>query len=199
MTLDIRVIAIAVLALGAGFLLLKFGQAIAKFLLALGGLIAAGIIGLALLEQARATRAVATTASIAATGQAATSATLSAAIVFIIILLLAGAAAAAYSYLRRRRQPGRWAPGPNAYWQVGPQAGTSALPAPPAYPLGAWPYPPAAPYLPAQSVTPYPPYLAYPPGYPPGPWSVAYPTWPPAVPDEPQEEEDDDPLALPWW
>lgn len=194
----------AMIVIALGYLLLKFGQAIAKFLLALGGLIVAGIIGLALLEQARATRAVAATASIAATGQAATSATLSAAVVFILFLLLVGGGVAVYLVLRQRRHRTKmaWLPGPYAYWQVGPQAGTSTLPAPPAYP-----YPPTAPYLPAQ---PYPPYLAYPPGYPPGPWSVAYLTWPPAVPDEPprgepplaawpQEEEDDDPLALPWW
>ncbi len=57
----------AALILGLGYLLLKFGQTIAKFLLAVGGLLVAGIIGLALLEQARVARAVATTASIAAT------------------------------------------------------------------------------------------------------------------------------------
>lgn len=184
----------AILALGLGYLLLKFGQAIARFLLILGGLIVAGIIGLAFLEQARATRAVATTASIAATGQAATSASISAAVILILILLLAGVGVATYFYLRRRQasQAKRtWLPGPYAYWGQYPVAGPgpgAALPAQPYSPaqphasLGPWPYP-------ATSAQPVVYYLPYPP-YP-------YPAYPAVSQTRP--EEDDEPLALPWW
>jgi hypothetical protein len=44
---EMNLLIIAVVAVGAGILLIKFGQVIARFLLALGGLIVAGIIGLA--------------------------------------------------------------------------------------------------------------------------------------------------------
>ncbi len=178
----------AALILGLGYLLLKFGQTIAKFLLAVGGLMVAGIIGLAMLEQAKATRAVATTASIAATGQAATSASLSAAVVLILVLLLAAGGVAAYLYFRHRRQRARaaWLPGPYAYWgQVGQMPAQPVQPAvqyppAPAYPTAV--YPPA---LPAQT---YPPVPAYP-----YPWPVVY-YLPPESP-----EEDDNALAVPWW
>jgi hypothetical protein len=179
---EMNLLVIAVVAVGAGILLIKFGQVIARLLLALGGLIVAGIIGLALLEQARATRAVAATASIAATGQAATSASLAGAVILILFLLVAGGGVAAYLYLRRQRQRPRWLPGPNAYWgQVGaaPDPAGYPLPAPPAYPC------PPVYYIPPQPVVP-----SYPFPYSPDP---AYP-YPAALP-----EEDDETLALPWW
>ncbi len=173
----------AALILGLGYLLLKFGQTIAKFLLAVGGLMVAGIIGLALLEQARATRAVATTASIAATGQAATSASLSAAVVLILVLLLAAGGVAAYLHFRhRQRQWARthWLPGPYAYW--GQQ-------------------PPAQPVQPAAQYPPIPP--AYYPAIPPAP--VVYPLYwvyppdPSPYPAMPEEDEDERMAALSWW
>lgn len=187
MTIDIRIVAVALFALALGYLLLKFGQVIAKFLLILGGLIVAGIFALALLEQARATRAVAATAAISATGQAATSAILSAAVVLILFLLVAGGAVAAYLYLRRqrqRRQRTAWTPGPYAYWgqQAGSQAPTHAFP-----PSLVYPYPPAAPY-PPQAMIPYQVYPVYPP--------YSYPAYPVA---ELAPEEDEDIPALPWW
>ena len=182
---EMNLLVIAVLALAAGILLIKFGQVIARFLLVLGGLIVAGIIGLAFLEQARATRAVAATASIAATGQAATSASLSVIVILILFILLAGGGVAVYLYIRRqRRQEKRWLPGPYAYWgQAGaaqsPYASwgqTGAVPGPAGYSL---PAPPAAPYL-----YPYP----YPPMY----LFSPYPVYP-------QTEEEGGDLALPWW
>jgi len=174
---EMNLLIIAVVAVGAGILLIKFGQVIARFLLVLGGLIVAAIIGLAFLEQARATRAVATTASIAATGQAATSASLAGAVILILFLLVAGGGVAAYLYLRRQRQQRqcpRWLPGPYAYWgQVGaaPDPAGYPLPAPPAYP--------------------YPMYFI-----PPQPYSFPYPMYP--YPQVGADEEDND-LALPWW
>jgi hypothetical protein len=171
---EMNLLIVAVVAVGAGILLIKFGQVIARFLLVLGGLIVAAIIGLAFLEQARATRAVATTASIAATGQAATSASLAGAVILILFLLVAGGGVAAYLYLRRQRQRPRWLPGPNAYWgQVGTAPGSAGypLPAPPAYP--------------------YPMYFI-----PPQPYSFPYPMYP--YPQVGADEEDND-LALPWW
>jgi hypothetical protein len=181
---QINLLIIAIVAVGTGILLIKFGQVIARFLLVLGGLIVAGIIGLAFLEQARATRAVAATASIAATGQAATSASLAGAVILILFFLVAGGGVAAYLYLRRQRQRPRWLPGPNAYWgQVGTAPGPAGypLPAPPGIP---YPYPPVY-YIPPQPVVP-----SYPFPYSPEP---AYP-YPAALP-----EEDDETLPLPWW
>jgi hypothetical protein len=179
---EMNLLIIAVVAVGAGFLLIKFGQVIARLLLALGGLIVAAIIGLALLEQARATRAVAATASIAATGQAATSASLAGVVILILFFLVAGGGVAAYLYLRRQRP--RWLPGPNAYWGQ-----TGSVPGPagytfPAPPMAPYPYPPVY-YIPPQPVVP-----SYPFPYSPDP---AYP-YPAALP-----EEDDETLALPWW
>ncbi|MCX7856240.1 MAG: hypothetical protein N2556_09790, partial [Anaerolineae bacterium] len=172
---EIQWLVAAAMAIGVGLLLLKVGQAIARFLVIGGCLVVAGLIALAFLKQAEATRAVATTASIAATGQAATSASLSAAV--ILFLLLAGGSVAAYLYFRHRRQrPARtaWLPGPYAYWKqmAGPE--TSALPAPP----------PAFPYPPVQY---YPPYPAYPPVYPIGAWTWPVVYYPP--PDGPEEED----------
>jgi len=174
---EMNLLIVAVVAVGAGILLIKFGQVIARLLLALGGLIVAAIIGLAFLEQARATRAVAATASIAATGQAATSASLAGAVILVLLFLVAGGGVAAYLYLRRQRQQRqqpRWLPGPNAYWgQVGTAPGPAGypLPAPPAYP--------------------YPMYFI-----PPQPYSFPYPMYP--YPQVGADEEDND-LALPWW
>jgi hypothetical protein len=181
---EMNLLIIAVVAVGAGILLIKFGQVIARFLLALGGLIVAAIIGLALLEQARATRAVATTASIAATGQAATSASLAVIVILILFFLVAGGGVAAYLYLRRQRQQPRWLPGPNAYWgQTGSVPGSAGytFPAPPGIP---YPYPPVY-YIPPQPAVP-----SYPFPYSPDP---AYP-YPAAL-----QEEDDETLPLPWW
>jgi hypothetical protein len=180
---EINLLIIAIVAVGAGILLIKFGQVIARFLLALGGLIVAGIIGLALLEQARATRAVAATASIAATGQAATSASLAVIVVLVLLCLVAAGGVAAYLYFRRRGRS-RWLPGPYAYWgQVGvaPNPPGYSLPAPPVAP---YPYPLVY-YIPPQPVVP-----SYPFPYSPDP---AYP-YPAALP-----EEDDETLPLPWW
>ena len=171
---EMNLLIVAVVAVGAGILLIKFGQVIARFLLVVGGLIVAAIIGLAFLEQARATRAVATTASIAATGQAATSASLAGAVILILFFLVAGGGVAAYLYLRRQRQRPRWLPGPNAYWG---QVGTA--PGPAGYPL---PVPPAY---------PYPMYFI-----PPQPYSFPYVSVP--NPQVGADEEDND-LALPWW
>ncbi len=189
---EMNLLVIAIVAVGAGILLIKFGQVIARFLLVLGGLIVAGIIGLAFLEQARATRAVAATASIAATGQAATSASLAVIVVLVLLFLAAVGGVVAYLYLRRRREQPRWLPGPYAYWgqtgadqsphaswgQTGavPGAAGYSLPAPPAAPM----YPPVY-YIPVQ---PYP--FSYP----------MYP-YPPTVQREAEEENGD--LALPWW
>ena len=177
---EMNLLVIAVLALGAGILLIKFGQVIARFLLVLGGLIVAGIIGLAFLEQARATRAVAATASIAATGQAATSASLAVIVVLVLLFLAAAGGVAAYLYFRRRGRS-RWLPGPYAYWgQVGAAPGPAGypLPAPPGIP---YPYPPVY-YIPPRPVVP-----SYPFPYSPDPY--------PAAPSE----ESDETLALPWW
>ena len=183
--LEMNLLIIAVVVLGAGILLIKFGQVIARFLLVLGGLIVAAIIGLALLEQARATRAVAATASIAATGQAATSASLAVIVVLVLLCLVAAGGVAAYLYFRRRGRS-RWLPGPYAYWgqtgaaqspyaywgQTGAVPGLAGypLPAPPGVP---YPYSPVY-YIPAQPAPPYP--------------------YPEVLP-----EESDETLALPWW
>jgi len=188
---EMNLLVIAVLALAAGILLIKFGQVIARFLLVLGGLIVAGIIGLAFLEQARATRAVAATASIAATGQAATSASLSVIVILILFILLAGGGVAAYLYFRRRGRS-RWLPGPYAYWgQVGAAQSpyaywgqTGVVSDAAGYPL---PVPPAAPMYPPVY---YIPVQLYPFSYP------MYP-YPPTVQREAEEENGD--LALPWW
>jgi len=191
---EMNLLVIAVLALAAGILLIKFGQVIARFLLVLGGLMVAGIIGLAFLEQARATRAVAATASIAATGQAATSASLAVIVILVLLFLAAVGGVAAYLYLRRRRQQPRWLPGPYAYWgQVGAaqsphvywgQVGTA--PGSAGYPL---PVPPGIPYL-------------YPPAYyipaPPYPFTNLPATSLP-VPTLSTTEEDESDLVLPWW
>jgi hypothetical protein len=182
---QINLLIIAIVAVGAGILLIKFGQVIARFLLVLGGLIVAGIIGLAFLEQARATRAVAATASIAATGQAATSASLAVIVVLVLFFLATAGGVAAYLYFRRRGRS-RWLPGPYAYWgqtgaaqspyaywgQVGAAPGPAGypLPAPPGVP---YPYSPVY-YIPAQPAPPYP--------------------YPEVLP-----EESDETLALPWW
>jgi hypothetical protein len=193
---EMNFLIVAVVAVGAGILLIKFGQVIARFLLVLGGLIVAAIIGLAFLEQARATRAVATTASIAATGQAATSASLAVIVVLVLFFLATAGGVAAYLYFRRRGRS-RWLPGPNAYWgQTGAAQSpyaywgqTGAVPGPAGYPLPAppgipYPYPPVY-YIPPQPVVP-----SYPFPYSPDP---AYP-YPAALP-----EESDETLALPWW
>jgi hypothetical protein len=182
---EMNLLVIAVVAVGAGILLMKFGQVIARFLLALGGLMVAGILGLAILEQARATRAVAATASIAATGQAATSASLAVIVVLVLLCLVAAGGVAAYLYFRRRGRS-RWLPGPYAYWgQTGAAQSpyaywgqTGAVPGLAGYPL---PVPPVVPYpyspvyyIPAQPAPPYP--------------------YPEVLP-----EESDETLALPWW
>jgi len=195
---EMNLLIIAIVAIAAGVLLIKFGQLIARFLLALGGLIVAGIIGLAFLEQARATRAVAATASIAATGQAATSASLAVIVILVLFFLATAGGVAVYLYIRRqRRQEKRWLPGSYAYWgQTGTAPGpntywgqTGAVPGPAGYPL---PAPPAAPY-PYPLVYYVPPQPAVPPY--PFPYSPdpAYPY--PAAPSG----ESDDTLALPWW
>lgn len=179
-------------AIALGYLLLRFGQAIAKFLLALGGLIVAGIIALAFLEQARATRAVAATATVAATGQAATSASL-AAVVLILFILLAAGGVAAYLYFRHRRQRARaaWLPGPYAYWgQQPPALSQQVQPAaqyPPAQPAAQYPSIPPA-YYPAIPPAPvvYPLYWVYPPD-------------PSPYPAMPEEDEDERLAALSWW
>jgi len=180
---EMNLLVIAVLAVGAGILLMKFGQVIARFLLVLGGLIVAGILGLAILEQARATRAVAATASIAATGQAATSASLAVIVVLALLFLAAAGGVAAYLYFRQRGRS-RWLPGPYAYWgQVGAAPGPAGYPLP-APPVAPYPYPPVY-YIPPQPVVP-----SYPFPYSPDP---AYP-YPAAL-----SEESDETLALPWW
>jgi hypothetical protein len=129
---EINLLIIAVVAVGAGILLIKFGQVIARFLLVLGGLIVAGIIGLAFLEQARATRAVAATASIAATGQAATSASLAVIVILVLFFLVAGAgwrrtsiSAASASGPAGSPAPMRTGGSPYAYWG---QSGQSLAP-----------------------------------------------------------------------
>ena len=177
---EMNLLVIAVLALAAGILLIKFGQIIARFLLVLGGLIVAGIIGLAFLEQARATRAVAATASIAATGQAATSASLAVIVVLVLLFLAAVGGVAVYLYIRRRRGRSRWLPGPYAYWgQVGAAPGPAGYPLP--APLGIpYPYPPVY-YIPAPPYSFNPPITNLP------------------VPTLPTTEEDEGDLALPWW
>ena len=189
---EMNLLIIAIVAIAAGVLLIKFGQVIARFLLVLGGLIVAGIIGLAFLEQARATRAVAATASIAATGQAATSASLAVIVVLVLLFLAAGGGVAAYLYFRRRQHP-RWLPGPYAYWgQTGAAQSpyaywgqTGAVPGPAGYPLPAplgvpYPYPPVY-YIPAPPYSFNPPITNLP------------------VPTLPTTEEDEGDLALPWW
>ncbi|MGC8947485.1 MAG: hypothetical protein ACP5N6_15170 [Anaerolineae bacterium] len=148
---EIHLIIAAVVVIALGWLLLKFGQAIARFLLAMGGLIVAAIIGLALLEQARATVRVATVAPHAAGGQAAT-------IALIIISLAVGGGAYLYlrhlRHLRQQRAPS-WLPGPWAYW--GQMSQPNRMPAQ---------YPPIPPYLPPPYQTywgyPYSPYLEIP-------------------------------------
>ncbi len=175
----LKFVVVAIAAIGIGWLLLKVGKTIAYFLLALGGLIVVGIIGLALLEQARATRAAVSATAIAATGQAASSSIALVIILFLLIVLIGGAAVA-YLYFRRWKR--RWAPGPNAYW--GQMPDSQGAPQAPVFPPYSYQYPPVLPYV----VYPYPPY------YP------SYPTtvYPPDYGDQEQEEEGR--LALPpWW
>ena len=195
---EMNLLVIAIVAVGAGILLIKFGQVIARFLLVLGGLMVAGIIGLAFLEQARATRAVAATASIAATGQAATSASLAVIVVLVLFFLATAGGVAVYLYIRRQRcQEKRWLPGPYAYWgQAGaaqsPYASwgqTGAVPGAAGYPLPVLPVAPY-PYPPVYSIPPQPVVPSYPFPYSPDP---AYP-YPAAL-----SEESDETLALPWW
>jgi len=125
-----------------GVLILRMGRKLAIFLLAAGGMAVAGVVALALLGQAAASREAAkaatkaaTAATVAASGQAVSSvmlAVLASAVLF--VLALAGVAVG-YFWLRAQRAErqvaqvvrarGKWVSGPNARWQRIPSPPTA--------------------------------------------------------------------------
>ena len=181
-----------ILAIGGvialGLVLIKLGRQIAIFLLAAGVIAAVLVVGLAILDQAKATQQAAEAAAVASTGQTAASVSTIVLATLLAMVVIAGGLGFAYLIWRLRRaerraarQTRQWRPGPNARWgQVG-----DARPVPYGHHLAA------------------PPPVYYPPiGYAPPP---AYPAnshqpYPSVVVIDDRDRADEDPLAmLPLW
>jgi hypothetical protein len=153
-----------------GVILIRLGRQIAIFLLVGGGIAAVIVVGLAILDQAEATRQAAQVATVASAGQ--TGATILA--TMLVIVVIGGGLGIAYLVWRLRRterrlerQQGQWQPGPNVRWSQQsqpeplPSYGNPLPPdpllAPPAaYHPYAYPYPPQMGYA-----LPPPPYAGY--------------------------------------
>lgn len=129
-------IASGLLGLGALLLIVRFGKQLLRAALFVGGAAVIITIALALLQQSRATHQAATAATIATTGQTASSLGQTILVTVLLLGVLGGAGLCGYLYLRLRRAerwPGMyprqrgpvpektaWVSGPDAQWQRRP-------------------------------------------------------------------------------
>ncbi|MBN1954999.1 MAG: hypothetical protein JW900_08115 [Anaerolineae bacterium] len=133
-----ELVLILVAALVVAILVLRFAREIGRFLLVASGIGVAGIVGWALLAQARATQQVAETATVTSKGQAAAGIGVTVLAVLLAIVVAGAGGVVGYLLLRLRwaeRRAGQWAPGPNARWGQMAQPGTYPQALPP-YPVG---------------------------------------------------------------
>ena len=100
---------------GLAYIVGRFG----RFVLILLGIVAAGVFGLALIQQSTATREAAAAAKVAAAGQTASSLGLTLALGGVTVLLILALAANLWQAwkLRTSHSGGKWAGGPNARWR----------------------------------------------------------------------------------
>jgi hypothetical protein len=118
-------------AIVVGVILIKLGRQLAILLLVGGVVAAVVVVGLAILDQAEATRQVAQAATVASAGQATASVGVTILGTILAVVVIGGGVGIGYLVGRLRRaerlaarQAGQWQPGPNALWsQQGRQVG----------------------------------------------------------------------------